>query len=244
MKLLNWFRLQRLDKDLNRELDYHFERRVNDFTSAGLSIAEARRKAAMELGGIPQVQEDVRDVWLTQWLRDFVYDLRFALRSCLRYPSFTVTAVLSLALGIGATTAIYSLVDQVILHSLPVRDPQQLVLVDWKNNGVTGGFGTYNLMSYPLCRDLDQQKQFFQGVLCRAALTVNFSTGGEHTRTGAEIVSGNYFAVLGVHPSLGRVLNEQDDGARGSSPVVVLSHDYPQHCRPQRRSASRTTAVP
>ena len=76
--------------------------------------------------------EEVRDVWLTRWLRDFVYDLRFSARSFLRSPSFTATAVLSLALGIGATTAIYSLVDQVILHALPVREPERLVLIDWK----------------------------------------------------------------------------------------------------------------
>ena len=173
-----------------------------------------------------QVREEVRDVWLTRWLRDFVYDLRFSARSFLRSPSFTATAVLSLALGIGATTAIYSLVDQVILHALPVRQPERLVLIDWKGDQAANGFGSLNLMSYPICRDLQLQDRFFEGVLCRAATTVNLSTGGEHKPAAAEIVSGTYFSVLGVRPALGRLLTIDDDQTPGASPVVVLSYDF------------------
>ena len=114
--------------------------------------------------------------------------------------------MLSLALGIGATTAIYSLVDQVVLHALPVRQPERLVLIDWKGDQVANGFGSWNLMSYPICRDLQLQDRFFEGVLCRAATTVNLSTGGEPKPAAAEIVSGSYFSVLGVSAALGRVL--------------------------------------
>src|SRR5690242_2896247 len=112
MKLLNWFRLRRLNRDFDREYQYHFDRRVSDLMRSGLAEPEARRRARLELGGATQVREEVRDVWLTRWLRDSFYDLRFSARSFFRDPSFTLTAVLSLALGIGATTAIYSLVDQ------------------------------------------------------------------------------------------------------------------------------------
>ena len=168
----------------------------------------------------------MRDIWLTRWLRDFVYDLRFSARSFLRSPSFTATAVLSLALGIGATTAIYSLVDQVVLHALPVHEPERLVLIDWKGDQAAERFGSYNLMSYPICRDLQQQERFFDGVLCRAATTVNLSTGGEHRPAAAEIVSGTYFSVLGVSPALGRLLTIDDDQTPGASPVVVLSYDF------------------
>lgn len=225
-RILNWFRLRRLESDFDRELQYHIDRRIADLIHSGLSEPEARRRAALELGGVTQVREEVRDIWLTRWLRDFVYDLRFSIRSFLRNRSFTVMTVLSLALGIGATTALYSLIDQVILRTLPVDHPERLVLIDWIGFQNAETLGTDNLMSYPICRDLQQQKEFFDGVFCRAAATVNFSTSGDPKMTAAELVSGTYFSVLGVSPVLGRLLTIDDDQAPGSSPVVVLSYDF------------------
>jgi hypothetical protein len=211
---------------LDRELEYHIDRRVSDLVRSGLPAREARRQATLELGGLSQVQEEVRDVWLSRWLRDFVYDIRYSARSFLRSPSFTATTVLSLALGIGATTAIYSLVNQVVLQALPVHQPERLVLIDWIGDPLCCGMGTYNLMSYPLCRDLQRQDRFFEGALCRAATTVNLSTGGEPRPAAAEIVSGSYFPVLGVSAALGRVLGSDDDGTPGANPVGVLSYDF------------------
>jgi predicted permease len=225
-QLANWFRRKKLESDLDCELRYHLDRRIIDLEKSGLPTGEARRQALLELGGIAQIQEEVRDIWLTRWLRDFIYDLRFSVRSFLRMPSFTITAVLSLVLGIGATTAIYSLVDQVLLHGLPVRQPERLVLIDWRGDQVANGFGSHNLMSYPICRDLDKQKQFFEGVFCRALTTVNLSTGGDYRPETAEIVSGNYFPVLGVGPAVGRVLANGDDGTPDANPVAVLSYDF------------------
>jgi predicted permease len=226
-RLLNWFRLRNLESDLDRELKYHIERRVSELILSGFPEPEAKRQATLELGGFTQVQEEVRDIWLTRWLRDFAYDLRFSTRSFLSSPSFTATAVLSLALGIGATTAIYSLLDQVVRRALPVPEPERLVLIDWKGDHATvGAFGSYNLMSYPICRDLQMQERFFEGVLCRAATTISLSTGGEHRLAAAEIVSGTYFSVLGVNPALGRLLTADDDQTTGASPVVVLSYDF------------------
>src|SRR2546426_746998 len=134
---------------------------------------EARRQARLELGGVTQVREEVREIWLARWLRDFLYDLRFSARSCLRSPSFSAAATLSLALGIGATTAIYSLVDQVILHALPVREPERLVLIDWKGDQAASGFGSYNLMSYPIYRDLQRQGRVFDRGFFPAATILN-----------------------------------------------------------------------
>lgn len=226
-RLWNWVRLRRLESDLERELRYHIERRVGDLMQSGLSEQAAHKRAALELGGVTQVREEVRDVWLTRWLRDFVYDLRFSARSFLRSPSFTATVVLSLALGIGATTALYSLLDQVVRRTLPVSEPDRLVLIDWQGDPATvNAFGSYNLMSYPICRDLQQRPQFFDGVLCRAAMPVSLSTGGAYDMVAAEIVSGGYFSALGVSPTLGRLLTADDDQAPGASPVVVLSHDF------------------
>src|SRR2546427_8282768 len=117
----------------------------------GMTQLDHRRQTAQEIGSVTQGREEVRVIWLTLWLRDFVYDLRFSARSFRRSPSFTATAVLSLALGIGATTAIYSLVDQVILHALPVDHPERLVLIDWNVEEQRAEIrGTENLMSYPI----------------------------------------------------------------------------------------------
>ena len=137
-----------------------------------------------------------------------------------------VNGVLSLALGIGATTALYSLINQVVLRALPVDHPERLVLIDWIGFQNAETMGTRNLMSYPICRDLQQHKEFFDGVFCRAATTINLSTSGEPKLTAAELVSGTYFSVLGVSPALGRLFTIDDDQAPGSSPVVVLSYDF------------------
>lgn len=225
-QMLNWLRLRKLESDFDRELQYHIDRRMRDLIHSGLPEPEARRRVALELGGATQVREEVRDIWLTRWLRDFVSDLRFSARSFRRSPSFTATVVLSLALGIGATTALYSLIDQVVLRALPVDHPERLVLIDWVGFQNAETMGTRNLMSYPIFRDLQQHKEFFDGVFCRAATTINLSTSGEPKLTAAELVSGTYFSVLGVSPALGRLLTIDDDQAPGSSPVVVLSYDF------------------
>jgi predicted permease len=226
IQLFNWFRRGSLARGLERELQYHFDRRVADLTGAGIPEPQARRRVAVELG-LAQVREEVQDVWLTRWFRDFLYDLRFSARSFLRSPGFTAATLLSLALGIGATTAIYSLVDQVILHALPVREPGRLVLVDWNGDDlITYATGSFNLMPYPICRDLQQQTRFLDGVLCRAEIQVNLTASGDPRPVAAEIVSGSYFSVLGVGPALGRVIEPEDDAAAGAGPVVVLSYDF------------------
>jgi predicted permease len=163
---------------------------------------------------------------IPRWLDDCRRDVRHAVRTLVRTPTFTLTAVLSLALGIGANAAIFSLVDQVLLRRLPVKDPQQIVLIDWRGNQLADGWGSGNLMSYPMCRDLQGQTQFFDGVFCRHPTTVNFAAGVEHQPVLAEIVSGPYFTVLGVRPHLGRLIAASDDVQRDAPPVVVLSHAY------------------
>jgi predicted permease len=225
LNLLPW-RRNRLERDLKLELDDHILRRIGDLQKEGLTEPQARRQASLELGGVPQVQENVRDAWFWRWLEDCRRDFGHAVRTLARTPTFTLTAVLSLALGIGANAAIFSLVDQVLLRSLPVRDPQQLVLIDWRGNQLADGWGSGQLMSYPMCRDLHAQTQFFDGVVCRHPTTVNLSVGGEHQPVLAEIVSGTYFPVLGVRPHLGRLIGESDDMERDAHPVVVLSYDY------------------
>ncbi len=225
-RLRYWLDRRERNRWLWEEMEFHIQSMIDELVAQGMSKPEAAAAAHRKFGNMTQKSEEARDIWLTRWLRDFLYDLRFSARSFLRSPSFAATAVLSLALGIGATTAIYSLVDQVVLHALPVDHPERLVLIDWEGQQVGSGFGSYNLMSYPICGDLQQQKQFFDGVFCRAATTINLSTGGESRPTAAELVSGTYFSVLGVSPALGRLLTIDDDQVPGASPVVVLSYDF------------------
>jgi predicted permease len=157
-------------------------------------------------------------------------DIRLALRTLRRTPVFTVVAVLSLALGIGANTAIFSLLDQVLLRSLPVRDPARLVVVHLSEYlpGMAMADNRETVLSYPLYRDLrDRGGAVFDGLVARASAPVSLSDGTGAAEPGrAELVSGNLFQVLGVGAALGRVLQPSDDGAAGANPVVVVSEAY------------------
>ena len=215
-------RRARLENDLGRELRFHFDRRVEDLRSQGLREGDARKQAAIEMGGIEQVQEDVRETWTLRRLEDAARDVRYAARSLARSPGFTATAVLSLAIGVGASAAIFSLADQILFRLLPVREPERLVAVDWKGNNLSHGWGPGAYMSYPLCRDLMKQDRFFDGVLCRFPTGVLLASGegGQAEPVGAEIVSGSYFRMLGVVPALGRLL---EHALAGSGVLLKLT---------------------
>ena len=131
-KLLNLFRRRRdqLERDLDRELRYHMDRRVEDLIKDGLSEPEARRRASIELGGVPQVQEAVRDTWIWRWLDALVRDVRYAVRSLTRSWGFALGAGAVLALAIGATTAIFSVVNTVLLQPLAYPDAERLVSIE------------------------------------------------------------------------------------------------------------------
>lgn len=155
-------------------------------------------------------------------------DLRFALRTLRRSPVFTVIAVLSLALGIGANTAIFSLLDQVLLRGLPVREPQRLVVFHVAEHfpGRATADNHESVFSYPMYKDFRDRSPVFEGMIARAGAPVSVSDGGMTERAGAEVVSGNYFEVLGVLPLVGRNIVAEDDGAPGAHPVVMLSYGY------------------
>jgi predicted permease len=155
-------------------------------------------------------------------------DVRFALRTLRRSPVFTIIAVLSLALGIGANTAIFSLLDQVLLRGLPVREPQRLVVFHVAEHfpGWSTADNRESVFSFPMYKDLRDRSRVFDGVMARAGAPVSVSDGGATERAGAEIVSGNYFQALAVMPLLGRNIVPEDDGAPGAHPVVMLSYGY------------------
>ncbi|MGO9258884.1 MAG: ABC transporter permease [Bryobacteraceae bacterium] len=155
-------------------------------------------------------------------------DLRFALKTLRRSPGFTVVAVLSLALGIGANTAIFSLLFQVVLRSLPVPDAASLVLIESDKNdfGYQRADNNRSVFSYPLYKDLRDRNQALAGLTARAAFPVTLAYHGTASGALAEAVSGNFFGVLGVRPALGRLLLPSDDGVERQNPVIVLSHSY------------------
>lgn len=159
------------------------------------------------------------------WLQD----LRYGARMLLKSPAFTAIAVLMLALGIGANTAIFSLTYQVLLRQLPVQNPDQLVVLRSPGDkpGHTSSDGDDAAsFSYPLYKDLRDHNSAFSGLLARYAVPLNIAGQGSTERAGGELVSGNYFQVLGVTPALGRLFSPQDETAPGANPVAVLSYGY------------------
>ncbi|MBB6145070.1 putative permease [Silvibacterium bohemicum] len=176
-------------------------------------------------------------------------DLKFALRQLRKSPGFTLTAVLTLALGIGANTSIFSLLDQALLRALPVREPQQLVLLEntgkaWNgrtsNNG--GDEGAY--FSYPMYKDLRDQNRVFDGLIAMLQTEAGVVWHERSDLVEAELVSGNYFDVLGVKPAAGRLLVQADDVSKNGNPVVVLSFDYwKNHLGEDSRVIGQTIAV-
>jgi predicted permease len=152
-------------------------------------------------------------------------DLRYAARTFVKAPVFVVVAVLSIAFGIGANTAIFSLVDQLLLRLLPVKDPQQLVMFWGRGPHYGSNTGRYRL-SYPMYEDFRDHNDVFSGVVCRYPTALNVSADGKTERVDGEMVSGTYFPVLGVGAELGRVFTPEDDRAPSTAPYAVLSYRY------------------
>src|SRR6058998_2642159 len=144
-------------------------------------------------------------------------DIRYTFRMLARTPGFTAVAVLTLALGIGANTAIFTLLDQVLLRLLPVKDPQQLALLTMRGRNYGNNWGG-NAISYPMYRDFQDHNEVFSGMFCRFPTRVSLTFGGQAERVEAELVSGTYFSVLGVTTALGRTFTPEDDRVPNGHP--------------------------
>ena len=159
-----------------------------------------------------------------------IQDIRYALRQLRKSPGFTITVILTLALGIGANAAVFTLFDQVLLRMLPVERPKELVRFEW-SGGFSGSMSSFggdsdNYFSYPMYKDLRDQNQVLAGVLAADKAQVGVSWHNQAESESAEVVTGNYFQLLGLKPTVGRLLTPQDDTAKNSNPVVVLSFNY------------------
>ena len=218
------------DEDFAAELESHIAMHTEDGIRAGLSPEEARRQALIRLGGAEQARQTYRERRTLPWLESLIRDAHYALRQLRKSPGFTLTVIVTLALGIGANTAVFTLFDQVLLRMLPVERPKELVRFEWTGSyaGGNNSFGgdRSNYFSYPMYKDLRDQNQVFAGMLAAAKTIVGVSWRNQAEDKDAEIVSGNYFHVLGLKPALGRLMTPQDDTVRNANPVLVLSYDY------------------
>src|SRR4029078_1551792 len=153
-------------------------------------------------------------------------DVRLAFRGLRRSPLFATVAILSLALGIGANTAIFTLIDQILLRKLPVKSPDELVMLLQRGSHNGSNMGT-RMHSYPIYQDYQKKAESLAEVLCRRLVPASVSVDNQTERGLPEVVAGNYFSMLGVEPALGRVFNSrEDDQVYSGHPVVVLSYDY------------------
>ena len=207
----------RAERQLDAELRDHFERLVADHVRAGLGEADARRQARLAFGGLEQVKEECRDARGTRWVDEIAQDLRYGLRLLRHSPAFTFVAVVSLALGIGANSAIFALVNGVLLESLPVREPQRLVLLDdgsWTN---------------PIWEQVrDRQHDIAAGAVAWSNERFDLSNGGATEFVEGLYTSGGFLEVLGVPAVLGRTFGPADDRRAGGpdGPVAVISYSF------------------
>jgi predicted permease len=232
-RFIQLFSHRRMYDELSEEIRAHLEEKIEELVSRGMPRKEAASAARRQLGNITLLEQDSRAVWRWPSAEDFFMDIRYGLRTLARNPGFTAVAILTLALGIGANTAIFSLMNAVLLRSLPVKDPSQLVLF---GAGKWGGImdevpnRSWQLFSYPFYRDVQADKRVFTDVTAMESMTNGVhGTIGKSSETEAiqaRLVSGTYFSTLGVQPVLGRTFTGDDDQIPGGSPVAVASYAW------------------
>ena len=225
-RLAHWRRRAQLERDLAEELETHRSLRQARLEESGMPARVAASASRRALGNITLVREDVREIWVSRLVEELAQDLRHGVRLLGRSPGFTSIAVLSLALGIGANTAIFTLVDAVVLKTLPVDEPERLVVLERLN-----ARGERSNIPYPLFEALRAPDRMFSGVF--AALDGTYRLEMERQGSGVDAdplrvqaVSGEYFQVLGVRAALGRALTVDDDRMARSEPVAVLSYGF------------------
>ncbi len=221
-RIAGMFTGPRRDDDLRDELQAHVEMETAENVRRGMTPDEARRHARMTSGGVTQAAEAVRAQRGLPWLESIAADVRYALRTLRRSPAFTAVVILTLALGIGANTAIFSVVRGVLLKPLPHRDSDRLVYL---RQSIDGPAGQSILFSVPEVRDFRAGVPSLRSIAEYSPWNLNFQGKNETVRLDVGLVSGNYFDVMGLSPELGRLTRPSDDGP-GVPPVMVLTHEF------------------
>ena len=232
LRLRSLFRSAQADQELDEELRDHLERKSEEYVAQGMAHAEARRRARLDLGGIEQTKEKCRDARRVNWIQDLIQDLRYALRRLRMAPAFTSATVLTLALGIGGTTSIFTLVHAVLLRSLPVAKPGELYRLGKESRCCyEGGYSQekeFSLVSYDLYKYLRDNTKGFSELAAFPSLEMLFGLRRAGTSEAAqgypgEFVSGNYFSMFGIGAYAGRVLTNADDQPN-APPAIVMSY--------------------
>lgn len=230
----------KIDDEFDEEARFHLEQRIEEYVARGMTAAEARREASRRLGNLTLARERARDADTLPWLRDVQQDLRYAARQLVRNPGFACVAILTLAIGIAANTALFGIIDELLLKQLPVRNPHELVLF----NGLEGrkgmrfgmdgsrttdaatGQSTSSSFSYPTFLHLRQTNQTLAELFAFYPIQqLNVIVDGNAEIASGQYVSGNYFQGLGVDAALGRTITAADD-LPGAPLVATITHQY------------------
>ncbi len=237
MKL--WWRWRKREKELEKEIQHHLQMAATERMERGASSREAQAGARREFGNMGLVKELARDAWGWRWLEDLYEDLRYGLRTLRRSPGFAAVAILTLALGIGANTSAFSLIDAVMLRTLPVERPDELLQLKRQDPRYAGGgpASFSNLLSFlwdggaspsfsnPLWEQVRDQQNVFSGVFAWSNNRFDLTRGGTVQPAEGSFVSGDFFTTLGLRPAAGRLITGSDDH-RGCPPVAVLSYGF------------------
>jgi len=252
---------KRMLADLDLDIQDHIERETQDNIERGMPPEEARFAAVRKFGNVTRVKEDTREVWSFLWLEQLLQDIRYGLRMFRNARGFAAVAILTLALGIGANTAIFSLIDAVMLRSLPVQNPSQLVLLKWRARNAPNihgyqsagdcptdlRFGAQNpsgcSFSEPMFRKIAEENVFSGTAAFAGAGRLALTGNGPATVISGQLVSGDFFRTMGLKPALGRLLDTADD-APSAPAVAVLNYGYWQSAFGGARSiVGRTIAL-
>jgi predicted permease len=232
MKFMAYFRSvalkvlhrSQVENDMDEELRSHIQNRADDLECSGLSCAEAERRARMEFGGYQKYKEEIRESLGAHFIETLLQDIRHAFRMLRKSPSFTLVAVLTLALGIGANTAIFSLVDCLLVRPLPIDHPEQVAFLisSWNGSRSNAGF------SYPNFQEIRKQTAniFSDLSAFRLFQMDGLTVDGKSGSMWAGYVNGNFFGQSGIKPALGRLILPSEGSAAGTDPVLVLGYSY------------------
>ncbi|HZI56848.1 MAG TPA: ABC transporter permease, partial [Verrucomicrobiae bacterium] len=230
------------ENDANDELQFHLEKEVELNIAKGMSPAEAQRQAMIAFGGVQQTRESLREVHRGRFLESLLQDVRYGWRMLRKSPAFTIIAVLTLALGIGANSAIFSLINSVAFRRMPIPDPEHMVFLQWHaNHGpMTMSYWSFGecednsdgpnpngcSLPLPFFRDTQKQDTVFSHVAAYSGdQQLNLSGNGPARMVQGQFVSGDYFGTIGIRPYLGRLFLESDDTPE-ASPVTILNYGF------------------